>query len=114
MAAHLLRSVASGLRNQLRGKAVLATTAARRFESSGSAEEWREPANEATKAANKFVGTNNNGDSGPLIDLSPTPANWELLNNLQSSSYIDYKQLILNQRAKALDPPPPGLFNVSA
>lgn len=115
MAVHLLKSVAAGLRNQLRGKVLLATTAARRFESNGSAADWIETANEASKGgtASKFDRTALKEDSGPFIDLNPTPVHWERLDNLQSSPYIKYKQLILNQRAKGLNPPPPGYYNVS-
>ena len=113
MAVHLLKSVAAGLRNQLRGKILVATTAARRFESNGSAEEQIEIANEASKgaSANNFGRTTHKEDE-PITDLNPTPVHWEPLDNLQPSPYIDYKGLILNQRAKALNPPPPNYFNV--
>lgn len=106
MATFVLRSIRAALRSQLKGRIVVATTVASRSRSDGSGADCTQTANGVLK---KYK-----GDTYPVTDLDPTPVHWELVDDLPSSPYIDYKGLIQNNRAPGLFPPPTDLYNVSA
>ena len=47
------------------------------------------------------------------IKVDASPVNWEPVDQLQPSPYIDYKVVIVNERTPDLFPPALGTMNVS-